>query len=85
MIDILQQYNGKKRAEHILQAALLRTGASSVHPKEYAKRMQTFVSEEVIWVVPGGRVQDSDVPDELQKLRDSGSVVSLAQYQAKGD
>jgi hypothetical protein len=52
LIDILQQWNFRKRLEHFIRVYLLRQdkkGISVVNPKEYAERFQQRVVRELIY------------------------------------
>jgi len=54
IIDILQEFNMKKRAEHVMRVAKGDDGTqiSCVSPEDYAQRFTTFLMNHVNEVVP---------------------------------
>ncbi len=62
MIDILQEYTARKRAEHVGKSVLLDAhGISCVSPKDYANRFVKAIVPRIV----SDQVQESDYAVEL--------------------
>lgn len=72
LIDMLQQWNLRKRVEHFVRVTILlqdRHGISVVSPRQYAERFQKRVVQELIYDTSG-------FSETMSSSRDGGSAVT---------